>query len=287
MRGRCRRPARLRPGRSPPAAASSHAPSSRDSRRPQHRLAGRRSRAAASPRRAADAAPPRLPPAAAAGSLGDAAAGASPIPASAAARRSRPRSASTRSCSASATAASASVALARTSPSSQLRVNLLVGLDGSPRALPRRHPRPLRAPSSARPSSSRPPTELGLKEEVDQEGPRPGAPEARGAAGAADPQDARAEAARPSHDRAGRAPRRSSCCGIPQLLDRILADFERCGVVGEDTNKLVGYLAAVSRKLDEPLAVIVQSARRGRQVVADGGRPRLRPGGGAGRSTRR
>jgi DNA primase catalytic core len=45
----------------------------------------------------------------------------------------------------------------------------------------------------------------------------------------------------------------------PQLLDRILADFERCGVVGEQTNKLVGYLSAVSRKLDEPLAVILQS----------------------------
>ena len=45
----------------------------------------------------------------------------------------------------------------------------------------------------------------------------------------------------------------------PQLLDRILADFERCGVVGETTNKLVGYLAAVSRKLDAPLAVILQS----------------------------
>jgi DNA primase catalytic core len=45
----------------------------------------------------------------------------------------------------------------------------------------------------------------------------------------------------------------------PKLLDRILADFERCGVVGEEINKLVGYLAAVSRKLDEPLAVIIQS----------------------------
>jgi DNA primase len=45
-----------------------------------------------------------------------------------------------------------------------------------------------------------------------------------------------------------------------QLLDRILADFERCGVVGEETNKLVGYLAAVSRKLDEPLAVLIQSS---------------------------
>ncbi len=45
----------------------------------------------------------------------------------------------------------------------------------------------------------------------------------------------------------------------PKLLDRILADFDRCGVVGEEVNKLVGYLAAVSRKLDEPLAVILQS----------------------------
>lgn len=45
----------------------------------------------------------------------------------------------------------------------------------------------------------------------------------------------------------------------PDLLNRILADFAACGVVGEETNKLVGYLAAVSRKLDQPLAVILQS----------------------------
>jgi len=46
----------------------------------------------------------------------------------------------------------------------------------------------------------------------------------------------------------------------PDLLNRILADFEACGVVGEATNKLVGYLAAVSRKLDRPLAVVIQSS---------------------------
>jgi len=46
----------------------------------------------------------------------------------------------------------------------------------------------------------------------------------------------------------------------PELLPRILRDFHRCGVVGEETNTLVGYLAAVSRKLDEPLAVIIQSS---------------------------
>ena len=45
----------------------------------------------------------------------------------------------------------------------------------------------------------------------------------------------------------------------PQLQERILTDFSRCGVVGEEVNKLVGYLAAGSRKLDRPLAVIIQS----------------------------
>jgi DNA primase catalytic core len=46
----------------------------------------------------------------------------------------------------------------------------------------------------------------------------------------------------------------------PRLLDRILDDFERCGVVGEETNKLVSYLAVVSRLLDAPLAILVQSS---------------------------
>ncbi|EIF35337.1 DNA primase [Burkholderia sp. Ch1-1] len=46
----------------------------------------------------------------------------------------------------------------------------------------------------------------------------------------------------------------------PALLERIVTDFAACGVVGEETNKLIGYLAAVSRKLDTPLAVVVQSS---------------------------
>ena len=46
----------------------------------------------------------------------------------------------------------------------------------------------------------------------------------------------------------------------PQLLGRILADFERCGVVGEEINKLVSYLAGVSRLLEAPLAILVQSS---------------------------
>lgn len=45
----------------------------------------------------------------------------------------------------------------------------------------------------------------------------------------------------------------------PDLAERIVADVERVGVVGEGTNVLVAYLAAVSRKLDTPLAVLVQS----------------------------
>ena len=46
----------------------------------------------------------------------------------------------------------------------------------------------------------------------------------------------------------------------PDLLQRILVDFDACGVVGEETNKLVAYLAAVSRQLDKPLAVLIQSS---------------------------
>jgi hypothetical protein len=46
----------------------------------------------------------------------------------------------------------------------------------------------------------------------------------------------------------------------PNLLERVTADFERCGLVGEETNKQVAYLATVSRHLDSPLAVVVQSS---------------------------
>jgi DNA primase catalytic core len=46
----------------------------------------------------------------------------------------------------------------------------------------------------------------------------------------------------------------------PRLLERIIEDFALCGVVGEETNKLVGYLGVVSRHLESPLAIIVQSS---------------------------
>lgn len=46
----------------------------------------------------------------------------------------------------------------------------------------------------------------------------------------------------------------------PDLATRITDDLAACGVVGESTNLLTGYLAAVSRKLDKPLAVLIQSS---------------------------
>ncbi len=46
----------------------------------------------------------------------------------------------------------------------------------------------------------------------------------------------------------------------PDLLLRIADDFDACGIVGEATNKLVGYLAATSRRLDAPLAIVIQSS---------------------------
>ncbi|KVE13665.1 hypothetical protein WI92_13925 [Burkholderia vietnamiensis] len=45
----------------------------------------------------------------------------------------------------------------------------------------------------------------------------------------------------------------------PELVERIVADMDRCGIVGESANLLAGYLAAVSRKLDAPLAILIQS----------------------------
>lgn len=46
----------------------------------------------------------------------------------------------------------------------------------------------------------------------------------------------------------------------PDLLKRILADFESCGLVGERSNKQVAYLAAVSRLLERPLGIVIQSS---------------------------
>ncbi|UPY76974.1 CHC2 zinc finger domain-containing protein [Leptospira weilii] len=46
----------------------------------------------------------------------------------------------------------------------------------------------------------------------------------------------------------------------PELVTNILLDFERMGLVGERENSLLGYLATITRRTENPLAVIVQSS---------------------------
>lgn len=56
----------------------------------------------------------------------------------------------------------------------------------------------------------------------------------------------------------------------PLLIDRIVADVEATGVVGEASNALVAYLACVSRKLDKPLAILIQStSAAGKSTLMD------------------
>ena len=46
----------------------------------------------------------------------------------------------------------------------------------------------------------------------------------------------------------------------PNLIGRLREAFHLAGIIGEEANTLVAYLAGVSRKLDRPLAIIIQSA---------------------------
>jgi|CXWL01.1.fsa_nt_gi DNA primase catalytic core len=56
----------------------------------------------------------------------------------------------------------------------------------------------------------------------------------------------------------------------PNLVERIVADFEHTGLVGEPTNALVAYLACVSRKLKQPLAILIQStSAAGKSTLMD------------------
>ena len=56
----------------------------------------------------------------------------------------------------------------------------------------------------------------------------------------------------------------------PALVERIAADVEAIGVVGEGVNALVGYLAMVSRLLDKPLAILIQStSAAGKSTLMD------------------
>jgi len=56
----------------------------------------------------------------------------------------------------------------------------------------------------------------------------------------------------------------------PDLMGRIAADVAACGVVGEAANAQGVYLAALSRKLDKPLAVLIQStSAAGKSALMD------------------
>jgi hypothetical protein len=46
----------------------------------------------------------------------------------------------------------------------------------------------------------------------------------------------------------------------PDLVGRLRAAFHKAGIIGEENNTLLAYLAGVSRLLERPLAIIVQSA---------------------------
>lgn len=56
----------------------------------------------------------------------------------------------------------------------------------------------------------------------------------------------------------------------PKLLDRVLVDLDRLGYVGEETNKLIAYVASISRKLEDPLSVLVVSrSGAGKSTLAE------------------
>jgi len=56
----------------------------------------------------------------------------------------------------------------------------------------------------------------------------------------------------------------------PDLTGEILRDVERLGLVGEEANKLIGYLVMASRKLGDPLALLILSGSgAGKSLLQD------------------
>jgi hypothetical protein len=56
----------------------------------------------------------------------------------------------------------------------------------------------------------------------------------------------------------------------PDLAGEILRDVEKLGLVGEETNKLMGYLVMTSRKMDDPLALLLLSGSgAGKSLLQD------------------
>jgi DNA primase catalytic core len=57
----------------------------------------------------------------------------------------------------------------------------------------------------------------------------------------------------------------------PDLIARTLTDLDRCGLIGEEQNKLMALIALASRHLDQPLAVLIQSlSGAGKTTLMDG-----------------
>jgi DNA primase len=56
----------------------------------------------------------------------------------------------------------------------------------------------------------------------------------------------------------------------PELIKHLMADYEKCGLVGERANKLLCYLAMTSRKLDKPLSLLIlSSSGAGKTMMQD------------------
>jgi hypothetical protein len=56
----------------------------------------------------------------------------------------------------------------------------------------------------------------------------------------------------------------------PDLIEQIIDDFDRCGLVGERNNKLLCYAAMTSRKLDNPISVLIlASSGAGKSALQD------------------
>ncbi len=56
----------------------------------------------------------------------------------------------------------------------------------------------------------------------------------------------------------------------PDLVERLVADYAACGLVGEKANKVLCYLAAVSRKTQDPLSILIlSSSGAGKSALQD------------------
>ena len=70
-------------------------------------------------------------------------------------------------------------------------------------------------------------------------------------------------------------------CASRTLIERLRQAFHQAGIIGEETDTLVAYLAGVSRKLERPLAIIIQSASAAGKTTLMDAVLALLPGGGA------